>query len=965
MRLLPHRAFLLWMLLGFGSMQISLAGGPRYFAGSSYFNSNVQGRPVHWANGQLNYYLDKGPLNSYLSNAAIGAALQQAAAVWNSVPTAALKINAAGSLAEDVSGATISGLGATVVLPVDVQPSATSEPVAIVLDADGSVIDALYGTGASDPLSCNTNAVWIWFDNFNPDATFAHAVMLLNGLCFPNAAEMDRLQYQLVRGFGQLLGLGWSQTNDGQFYGTIPYNTLTLAGWPVLHPIEQLCSSTGLECMPNATALRPDDIAAISRLYPVTAQNIAGLPGHQLTSATTASITGVIQFTDGQGMQGVNVTAIPVDTAGNLRYDYAVSAVTGASYRGQRGSPVTGWTDAGGNLLTLFGSEDTSVEGYFDLSGIQLPPGMSSMNVQLSFQAINPLYFNQDAVGPYIAGSPSPSGTLPAKQLSGVMAGSSFVENLTVQNSATGQKIAYGSESAPVLMQGSGEWVGRLGEVGQTDWFQFEVGANLTFTVIAEALDEFDSLSAVKARPVLGLWNAVDAPGSAPEISTPHAENGMEPGETWMMVSTTSDGLVRLGISDERGDGRPDYVYRGRLYYAGTVIPAHLPKSGGPIVIHGCGFRNGAIVTVNGVAAQITSISINEITAIAPASGTSGTVDVVVEDSVTGALADVSGQLSYDAGATDSISLITAPSNTVPLGVPLPFTVRVLASEGTPVGGVYVNFFINEWTAKLGCGGYSCAVMTSGDGYATLSVAATITTNTAEVIAQLANGTYVEAWFLGGVAPQIAAVTQPLYLAAGSTVQWPLQFQVLSSGRPVANQSVQLKSAAGLKVPSQASVTDANGLAAMQVTVGPLLANAWVTVTACVNGTQQCANVMAVAEDPKLAYIEALSGVSQSAAISSAPASPGFRVLDPIGNPMAGVTVASYQALYAWSAPCPIEGLCPQTQLLATQVTTSISAIDGSLSVAPLTLAGVPANLAGIAVAGAESSVSFNIEMHP
>jgi hypothetical protein len=953
------------MLLGFASMQISQAGGPRYFAGSSYFNSEVQGRPVHWANGQLNYYLDQGPLNSYLSNAAIGTYLQQAAAVWNSVPTAAIQIHAAGSLAEDVSGATISGSGGTVVFPADVQPSATSEPVAIVLDADGSVIDALYGAGASDPLSCNTNAVWIWFDNFNPDATFAHAVMLLNGLCFPGAAEMDRLQYQLVRGFGQLLGLGWSETNDGQFYGTIPYNTLTLAGWPVLHPIEQLCSSTGLECMPNATTLRPDDIAAISRLYPVTAQNLAGFPDHQLTSANTAGITGVIQFADGQGMQGVNVTATPMDEAGNLRYDYAVSAVTGAAFRGQRGSPVTGWTDANGNLLTRFGSENASVEGYYDLSGIQMPPGMSSMNVQLSFQAVNPLYVNQDAVGPYIVGSPNPSGTLTEKMLSNVTAGSSFVENLAVQNSAAGQQISYGSESVPELMPESGEWSGRLGAIGQTDWFQFEAGANLTFTVIAEAIDEFGNLSATKARPVLGLWNAADALGSAPDIWTPQAESGIEPGETWLMVQSSSDGIVRLGISDERGDGRPDYVYRGRLYYAGSVEPAHLPMSGGPIVIRGCGFRNGAVVTVNGAAAQITGISVNEISAIAPASTTGGTVDVEVEDSTSGALAVVSGQMSYDVGTTDSLSLITAPANTVPLGVPLPFTVRVLATDGTPVGGVSVDFYINEWTAKLGCGGHSCVVLTSGDGYATISVAATITSNTAEVIASLSNGVYVEAWFIGGAAPEIAAQTQPLYLAAGSTVSWPLQFLVLSNGQPVANQSVQLKTAVGLNVPSAASLTNSSGLVSMQVTVGPLPANAWVNVTACVNGSSQCASVMALAEDPSLAFIEAISGTTQSAAVSVAPTPPIFRVWDPIGNPLAGVTVATYQALYAWSAPCQTEGLCPQTQLLATQATTSVSAVDGSLSVAPLALAGVPANLEGIAVAGAVSSVNFNIEMHP
>ena len=131
--------------------------------------------------------------------------------------------------------------------------------------------------------------------------------------------------------------------------------------------------------------------------------------------------------------------------------------------------------------------------------------------------------------------------------------------------------------------------------------------------------------------------------------------------------------MVRLGIADERGDGRPDYAYQGWVLYADTVSPLRLPASGGPIVIHGMGFRSTDTVQVGGQAALVTSISPNEITAIAPAaaSGVTGSVDVEVDDlPIYSAAAIISGGISYDSGSGDSLTLVTAPMGTVPIGVP-------------------------------------------------------------------------------------------------------------------------------------------------------------------------------------------------------------------------------------------------------------------------------------------------------
>jgi len=84
-----------------------------------------------------------------------------------------------------------------------------------------------------------------------------------------------------------------------------------------------------------------------------------------------------------------------------------------------------------------------------------------------------------------------------------------------------------------------------------------------------------------------------------------------------------------------RGDGRHDYAYNGWVLYADTVQPPRLPASGGPIVIRGMGFRPSDTVLIGGQKAVVTSVSPNEITAIAPAAapGTTGSVDVEVERS--------------------------------------------------------------------------------------------------------------------------------------------------------------------------------------------------------------------------------------------------------------------------------------------------------------------------------------------
>lgn len=99
------------------------AGGPKFVAGTSYFNPAVIGQPVHWSGGQVNYSVDQGPLSGYLTNQQATAMVDAAAALWSSVPTAGITLTDEGPLNEDVNGSNIvvNSSGA-ITAPADVTP---------------------------------------------------------------------------------------------------------------------------------------------------------------------------------------------------------------------------------------------------------------------------------------------------------------------------------------------------------------------------------------------------------------------------------------------------------------------------------------------------------------------------------------------------------------------------------------------------------------------------------------------------------------------------------------------------------------------------------------------------------------------------------------------------------------------------------------------------------------------------
>ncbi len=268
----------------------SSAGGPAFVAGSGY-DPGVEGRPLIWANGSVQYFTDQGNLSPILPGAQADALVATAFSAWTGIPGVALSASNAGHLAEDVSGSNIqTDGGGLITSPADISPSATSTSVGIVYDEDGSVTNALLGEGAGDLEDCFTNAVYGGPDNFSAAGNIVHALVVINGICAATSEQIPDVQYRLVRAVGRLSGLGWSQANLNVLTRMPPPTSDDFAGFPVMHFRDPISCVPITLCYPNAAIPNLDDIDALTRLYP-------GIGNPQ----PSGRIYGGVYFTDTSG----------------------------------------------------------------------------------------------------------------------------------------------------------------------------------------------------------------------------------------------------------------------------------------------------------------------------------------------------------------------------------------------------------------------------------------------------------------------------------------------------------------------------------------------------------------------------------------------------------------------------------------------------------------------------------------
>jgi hypothetical protein len=826
---------------------LSRAGGPAHIAGTSYFDSNMAGQPLTWPQGTITYFTDQGDLSPILPNASANALVANMFAQWTSINTAAIAASSGGQLVEDVNGSNVYlNSDGTISMPADIQPSATSTPVGVVYDNDGSVTDALLGSGAGDPSQCFTNAVYGDNDNFGPIAIYQHALIVINGQCVQESLQLVEIQYRLMRVIGTVFGLGWSQLNLNVITGSPTATTADYDGFPLMHYTDPTNCVPITSCYPIPYRLAMDDVAAMSRLYPVTPQNQSAFPGKTILASTTVGIQGTVWFTDSSGnptqpMEGVNVVARWIDdSTGMPSRQYAATSVSGFLFTGDAGNAVTGFDDSLGIPYSQWGSNVQNVEGSFDLSGLQLPDGVSTAVYQLSVEPIDPIW--SLGVGPYAPYLDVPSGLAqPVEVL--LTAGQVLPQNIMMTASA--QSIAPWSSTetwgTPAAIAPAGDWVGSISGYGDEAYFQLPVQANRTMSVAVTALDEGDSPSESKVQPVVGIWSASAAPGTSPPSFTSSPFNTGNFGLTRLDTQINSPTNLLIGISDLRGDGRPDYHYHANVLYADSVSPPRVSVNGGAVTVLGTGFAPGQTVTLGGAA--VTPLAMNAgqmILAVPPASD--GPQNITVTNPVTGSSTTMTGALNYGAAPGDQLILLIGLNPNTPVGTQAtnPVSVRVVAADGvTPVNGATIAWIASNGVQLSACGGApTCTVATDQSGYAAtwlVPVApgvATITATLAPAFSVSTQSVSATLSAIGG-ASEIGVLTPYLWIAQGATINVPITARVLNNGAPATNGNVTFTVLKGSGTLSAATgPTNSTGYATTTLAVSQF--SSLVQMTACV-----------------------------------------------------------------------------------------------------------------------------------
>ena len=210
-----------------------------------------------------------------------------------------------------------------------------------------------------------------------------------------------------------------------------------------------------------------------------------------------------------------------------------------------------------------------------------------------------------------------------------------------------------------------------------------------------------------------------------------------------------------IGVSDFRGDGRPDYRYLARVLYGDQVNPARASVAGGTaLALSGLGFQSNTRVTIGNVLAPPLAVSANQILMTASPMA-DGVQNVALTDPPTLASSVLSDALTYGAGPNDFLALIPFPNPQTPVGgqAPNPVQVQALAPDGvTPVQGASVVFtsvpaviFTAGMGSPVACAdgptGGSCTMLTDQSGQ-TSAFVTVLAPGAMTITAQLAPASY-------------------------------------------------------------------------------------------------------------------------------------------------------------------------------------------------------------------------------
>jgi hypothetical protein len=649
-----------------------------------------------------------------------------------------------------------------------------------------------------------------------------------------------------------------------------------------------------------------------------------------------------VYFTDASGnavqpMQGVNVVARLMVSSQPSR-QFVVTSVSGLAFHGNAGNIIDGYLNANGLRYDRWGSNDPSLEGFFDLGQLTIPTGQTAAQYQLSVEGLDANW--SMGVESYAPTQVTPSGSF-APVVVTVSNGSNAERDILMLQDAIAQTHpgSGSSYATPATLPAGGGWGSWISGYGGRDWFEFTAQANRTASVAVTALDEKGQPTETKLQPVIGIWQLSDQSGNPAPASTPSAFNTTTWGMTRLDAQFGAADTYRVGVADFRGDGRPDYFYYASLLYSDTVTPARLSLAGGVTTLNGIGFKPGLQVSAAGNNGNILSASASQIQVTILSATQDGTATIQVTDPVSGAFSQMTGALTYGALATDLLLLLQGaePATPVDSAAANPIRVRAVAADGvTPVSGATIAWSATNGLQFSACSGSSsCSVLTDEAGESSSGVTPTAIGASTITIA-LAPASYPapqsqQATVVGtSTALDLAAVTPTKWVGQGATLAVPLTVEALDLGAPKVNVAVNFavtKGTASLSATS--ATTNSSGFATIHAQITNQSAD--VQVSACVApNNSPCQTFTMFSTPPSLWTLETVSGSPQVVPVGQAFQPLVMRVTDgsSVSNPVMGVNVTFQTTL----ARVPENGM---PVILGSSEAQVVSAQDGLASIVP------------------------------
>src|SRR5215831_4042202 len=476
--------------------------------------------------------------------------------------------------------------------------------------------------------------------------------------------------------------------------------------------------------------------------------------------------------------------------------------------------------------------------------------------------------------------------------------------------------FAVGSTYAsPAALPAAGGWSGWISGYGVGDWFGFSAQANRTASIAVTAFDEHRQPTQSKLMPVIGIWQRSDQSGGPAPAATPSAFNTLTTGITRLDAQFLSGGDFRLGITDQRGDGRPDYAYNANLLYADTVTPARLSLRGGNAAIAGIVFRQGLQVNAGNADATVLTARANQLQLALPTAPADGVTTIVVADPASGGSSQMIGAITFGAAATDLLHLIQGSESATPIGseAASPIRVRAIAADGvTPVDGATVAWSATNSMVLSVCGGAtSCTSLTDASGLSETRVTP-MSAGAATLTAALAPASYsppqsVQTTVVGIASSlDLAAVAPNKWIAQGATLDVPLTVRVSNMGTPLARTVVNFALQKGTaSLSAGTATTDINGFAGVSAHLNNH--NDEVKVSACVAPNNAPCQIFDLFATPPFMWVfERVAGADQI--VHYQPFQPlVVRVTDGSSddNPVLGATVIFDTTLERTNPPQP------------------------------------------------------------